>query len=83
MNNFKPFAGAALAVSLGASAMSANAAPLDWTLKNVTFGDDGTVSGAFSTNSATGAITTYDMDRRPSPDNLFRLDRPAELRLLL
>lgn len=61
MKLLKLFAGAALAASISASALPANAETLLWTLANVTFGDGGTVFGTFSTDSSTGDMTTYDI----------------------
>ncbi len=49
---------AALSLTLAASA---NAADISWTLSNVVFDDGGTASGTFTTDSATGALTSYNI----------------------
>ena len=42
-------------------ASPANAATIVWTLEDFAFGDGGTVSGSFSTDSTTGLVTSFDI----------------------
>ncbi len=44
-----------------ATVVPASASVVNWTLSDVTFQDGGTASGAFSIDSATGKLTTFDV----------------------
>jgi PEP-CTERM motif len=61
MGKFRIFASCAAVALASAMALPAQAAILNWALGGVTFADGGTASGTFSTDTATGFVTAFNV----------------------